>query len=82
MLAFQCVDDQKMDAQMIYVLGGQLLDALHDQCAALKNAVKMYVVQMYVVQMYVAYLLLALKNVIVRILELQYFHQLAFQYVA
>jgi hypothetical protein len=49
MLAFQCVDDQKMDAQMIYVLGGQLLDALHDQCVALKN----------VVQMYVAYLLLA-----------------------
>jgi hypothetical protein len=72
MLAFQCVDDQKMDVQMICVLGGQLLDALHDQCVALKNVVKMYV----------AYLLLASKNVNVRILEHQRFHRLAFQYVA
>jgi hypothetical protein len=72
MLAFQCVDDQKMDVQMICVLGGQLLDALHDQYVALKNVVKMCV----------ACLLLALMNENARILELQYFHQLAFQRVA
>jgi hypothetical protein len=49
---------------MTYVLGDLLLDAHCDHFVALKC---------------VAYRLLALKNENVRILELQYFHQLAFQ---
>jgi hypothetical protein len=56
-------DDQTMDVQMTYVLGGLLLDAYRDQ---------------YVTTKYVACRLLALKNENVRILELQNFHQLAF----
>jgi hypothetical protein len=61
------VDDQMMDVQMIYVLGDLLLDVHCDHCAALK---------------YEIYRLLALVNENVRILELQRFHQLAFQRVA
>jgi hypothetical protein len=52
---------------MTYVLGDLFLDAHRDQ---------------YVATKYVACRLLALKNENVRILELQYFHQLAFQHVA
>jgi hypothetical protein len=73
----QCVDDhfahdlkldaQHVDVQMIYVLGELLLVVRRDQCVALKC---------------VTYRLLALMNENVRILELQYFHQLAFQHVA
>jgi hypothetical protein len=61
------VDDQTMDAQMTCVLGDLLLDAQNDQ---------------YVAQMCVTCRLLALMNENARILELQYFHQLAFQRVA
>jgi hypothetical protein len=60
-------DDQMMDDQKIYVLGDLLLDALRDHCVAL---------------MYVVYRMLVWLNENVRILELQYFHQLAFQRAA
>jgi hypothetical protein len=63
----QCVDDQMMDVQMTYVLGDLLLVVHCDHCVALK---------------YVACRLLVLKNENVRILELQNFHQLAFQHEA
>jgi hypothetical protein len=66
------VDVQMMDVQMIYVLGdlllgGQMIYVQGDQYAVLK---------------YVTCRLLALMNENVRILELQRFHQLAFQHVA
>jgi hypothetical protein len=71
------VDDQMMDVQMFYVLGDQLLGAHRDH-----YVVKMNEYLMNVVLKYVAYRLLALMNENVRILELQRFHQLAFQRVA
>jgi hypothetical protein len=72
------VDDQMMDVLYDLLLGvhhDQMMDALYDlllvvhcdQCGALKC---------------VTCRLLALMNENVRILELQYFHQLAFQHVA
>jgi hypothetical protein len=61
------VDDPMMDVQMTCVLGDLLLDVRRDQ---------------YVAQMCVTCRLLALMNENARILELQYFHQLAFQRVA
>jgi hypothetical protein len=72
------VDDQMMDVLydlLLVVHRGQMMDALYDlllvvhcdQCVALKC---------------VTCRLLALMNENVRILELQYFHQLAFQHVA
>jgi hypothetical protein len=66
------VDDQKMDA--LYDL---LLGVLRDQYVVKKNEYLMNVVLKYVTCR-----LLALMNENVRILELQYFHQLAFQHVA
>jgi hypothetical protein len=56
-----------MDGQMIYVLGDLLLGGHRDHCVVLKC---------------VTCRLLALMNENVRILELQRFHQLAFQHVA
>jgi hypothetical protein len=70
----QRVDDQMMDVQMTYVLGDLLLDAHHDHCVAKMNENLMSVALKYVVCR-----LLALMNENVRILELQNFHQLAFQ---
>jgi hypothetical protein len=61
------VDVQMMDVQMIYVLGDLLLGGHRDHCVELKC---------------VTCRLLALMNENVRILELQRFHQLAFQHVA
>jgi hypothetical protein len=63
----QHVGDQLMDGQMIYVLGDLLLGGHRDHCVVLKC---------------VTCRLLALMNENVRTLELQRFHQLAFQHVA
>jgi hypothetical protein len=71
------VDDQKMDVQMIYVLGDLLLVVHHDQ-----YVVKMNEYLMNVAPKYVTCRLLALMNENVRILELQCFHQLAYQHAA
>jgi hypothetical protein len=67
MLAFRYEVHQYADDQMTCVLGDLLLDVRRDQ---------------YVAQMCVTCRLLALMNENARILELQYFHQLAFQRVA
>jgi hypothetical protein len=71
------VDDQMMDVQMFYVLGDLLLVAHRDH-----YVVKMNEYLMNVVLKCVTCRLLALMNENVRILELQRFHQLAFQRVA
>jgi hypothetical protein len=63
----QRADDQTMDGQMIYVLGDLLLGGHRDHCVVLKC---------------VTCRLLALMNENVRTLELQRFHQLAFQHAA
>jgi hypothetical protein len=67
MLVFHCEVHLCVDDQMTYVLGDLLLDAHCDH---------------FVAQMCVTCRLLALMNENARILELQYFHQLAFQRVA
>jgi hypothetical protein len=77
-----CVGDQKTDVlcvgdQKTNVLGDLLLGVLRGHCVA-----KMNVYLMNVVMKYVTCWLLALMNENVRILELQRFHQLAFQRVA
>jgi hypothetical protein len=59
--------DQMMDVLYDLLLGVQMIYVQGDQCVVLK---------------YVTCRLLALMNENVRILELQYFHQLAFQHVA
>jgi hypothetical protein len=72
------VDDQKMDALydlLLGVLRDQMMDALYDLLLVVLR-------DQYVVKMNVTCRLLALMDENVRILELQYFHQLAFQHVA
>jgi hypothetical protein len=82
------VDDQKMDALydlLLVVHRGQMMDALYDLLLVVhcdQYVVKMNEYLMNVALMCVTCRLLALMNENVRILELQYFHQLAFQHVA
>jgi hypothetical protein len=82
------VDDQKMDALYDLLSGvrrDQMMDALYDLLLVVhcdQYVVKMNEYLMNVALKCVTCRLLALMNENVRILELQYFHQLAFQHVA
>jgi hypothetical protein len=82
------VDDQMMDVlcdPLLVVHRGQMMDVLYDLLLVVhcdQYVVKMNEYLMNVVLKYVTCRLLALMNENVRILELQYFHQLAFQHVA